>query len=109
MTQDNILSKIPAWVGFLALIVIGSLMLIHGAANPLKVSLDHPNKVGFIVFGLCALLIGAVSWIVGATSKVEGREGKVGVKVAITDLPWYGWVVDVGVLVLSIVLFMVIK
>ncbi len=109
MTQDNILSKIPAWAGFLALIVIGALMLIHGAANPLKASLDHANKVGFIIFGLCALLIGAVSWIVGATSKIKGREGKVGVKVAITDMPWYGWVADVGVLVVSIVLFLAIK
>ncbi|HWU90463.1 MAG TPA: hypothetical protein VN253_24530 [Kofleriaceae bacterium] len=92
----------------MALIIIGALMLIQGAANPLRVSLTHANKVGFIVFGLCALLIGAVSWILGGTSKIKGREGVVGVKVALDDLPWYGWVTDGGVLTLSIVLFVVL-
>ena len=65
--------------------------------------------VGFILFGICALVIGVFSWIVGGTSRIAGRAGVVGIKVAISDLPWWGWLVDVVVLVLCVVLFFVLK
>jgi hypothetical protein len=84
-------------------------MAIHGIFNPLGVTFTHGNRVGFIVFGLCALLVGAFSWIVGATSQVKGREGTVGVKVAISDLPWWGFLVDAGLVVVAIVLFLTLK
>jgi hypothetical protein len=102
----ELLSWIPGWLGFLLLIIIGLLMAIHGIFNPLGVAFTHGNRVGFIVFGLCALLVGAFSWIAGGTSQVKGKEGKVGVKVGIGDLPWWGFVVDTGLIVLAIVLFL---
>jgi len=104
--MDKILSWIPGWLGFLALILIGTAMAIVGIANPFGA--DHTNRVGFAVFGVTALLIGAISWIVGGTSKIKGREGTVGVKVAVQDMPWYGWVIDVAILVAGIVLFLVL-
>src|SRR5690606_29556099 len=40
MSFEKVLSWIPGWLGFLALIVIGTLMFIHGVADPLGVGLD---------------------------------------------------------------------
>lgn len=102
MDTAKFLSWIPGWLGFLALILVGAAMTINGAANP---GLDAVNRLGFIDFGLCAVLIGAFSWIAGGTSKIKGREGKVGVRVAVQDMPWWGWVVDIGLLVIAIVIF----
>ncbi|MBK8979184.1 MAG: hypothetical protein IPM29_25085 [Planctomycetes bacterium] len=109
MDIKELLSKIPGWVGFLALVIIGLLMAVHGIFNPLGVTLDRPNQVGFIAFGLCALIIGAFSWIAGASSKIEGRTGTVGVKVSLGDLPGWAFLVDLGVLVLAVVLFLALK
>ncbi len=106
MDFNKVLSWIPGWLGFLALIVVGTLMVLNGAINP--AGADHPNVVGFIVFGICAVAIGAFSWAVGATSKIKGREGKVGVRVGVQDMPWWAWLVDIGVLVTCIVLFLIL-
>ncbi len=99
-------SWIPGWLGFLALIIVGIAMFFNGIINP---NLQHTNTVGFIVFGVCATAIGTFSWIVGGNSKIKGRAGKVGVKVAVGDLPWWGWVVDIGILAIAVVLFFVLK
>jgi len=109
MNFGKLLSWIPGWLGFLLLILAGTAMFIHGAVNPLGVTLDQKNRTGFIIFGLCSLVIGAVSWLVGGTSKIKGREGTVGVKVEVKDLPWWGWLVDVGVLAISILLYVLIS
>ncbi len=107
MDFSKLLSYIPGWIGFLALIIIGLLMFLNGVIEPFG-PLDHPNKVGFIVFGLAALLIGAASWIIGGTSQIRGRTGTVGVLVRIQDLPWWGYLVDGGILVAAIVLYFVL-
>jgi putative Mn2+ efflux pump MntP len=106
MNASQFLSWIPGWLGFLLLILVGVAMLINGIANP---DLDHVNRVGFIVFGICALLVGAFSWIAGATSKIKGREGKVGVRVGVGDMPWWAWIVDVAIVVISVVIFIALK
>jgi hypothetical protein len=103
MNTATFLSWIPGWLGFLVLILVGAAMVINGGANQ---GLDATNRLGFIVFGLCALLIGAFSWIVGASSKIRGRVGKVGARVAIQDMPWWAWVVDLGLLVTAIAIFL---
>lgn len=108
MDFSKLLSKIPAWLGFLALIIIGLLMFLNGVIEPFG-SLDHANKIGFILFGLCMLLIGTISWIIGGTSEIKGRTGKVGVKVSLNDLPWWGYLIDGGILLISIILFLVLK
>lgn len=102
MDLSRFLSWIPGWLGFLALIVVGVAMTINGIANP---GLDATNRLGFIDFGICAAVIGTFSWIAGGTSKIKGREGAVVVKVAVHDLPWWAWLVDLGVLLLAIVVF----
>jgi len=107
MDFKKLLSYIPGWIGFLALIIIGLLMFLNGVIEPFD-PLDYRNQAGFIIFGLCALLIGAASWIIGRTSQVKGRVGKVGVKVRIQDLPWWGYLVDGGILLIAIVLYLVL-
>ncbi len=104
MDLAKLLSWIPGWLGFLLLILVGLAMTLNGAANS---NLDSVNRLGFLVFGICAILIGVFSWIAGGTSKVKGREGTVGVKVAASDMPWWAWLVDVGVLVISILIFVI--
>ncbi len=104
--KEKVLAKIPAWLGFLALIIIGVAFIIVGIINK---GLSHPNLVGFLVFGPMCIIIGAFSWIVGGTSRIEGRTGTIGVKVSLADLPWWGWLVDFLVLIISVVVFLVLK
>ena len=106
MDIGKLLSWIPGWLGFLALIIVGVAMTLNGAINP---NLDHVNPIGFIIFGVCSVAVGVFSWIVGATSEIKGRTGTVSVKVAVTDLPWWGWVVDIGIVAISVILFLVLK
>ena len=58
MDLKKLLSWIPGWLGFLALILVGTLMVVHGAANPFGAALSGEARAGFIVFGACALIIG---------------------------------------------------
>ena len=108
MDLDKLLSWLPGWLGFLLLIIVGLLMLIHGAADPLGIGLSHTSTVGFIIFGAVAILLGAFSWIAGGTSTPKGKAGKVGIEVAFSDLPWWAWLVDGLVLAGGIVLFIVL-
>lgn len=95
------LSWIPGWLGFLLLIIVGIVMVIVGiVASPPEA------KLGFIDFGICAAVVGAFSWIAGGTSEIKGRVGKVGVKVAVTDMPWWAWLVDVILVVIAVVVFL---
>jgi hypothetical protein len=102
MTTASISSRIPGWLGFLALIAVGAAMTLNGVVNR---GLDPTNRLGFLVFGLCAAAIGAVSWIAAASSELKGRVGKVGADVGIRGMPWWTWVVNVGLLGLAIVIF----
>ena len=86
MDIGKLLSWIPGWLGFLALIIVGVAMAVNGAANP---NLDYANSIGFIIFGICATAVGIFSWVLGTTSEIKGRSGKVGVLVAISDMPWW--------------------
>ncbi len=104
--MEKILKYIPGWLGFLGLIIIGTAMTLNGAINPFNA--DSTNQAGFIIFGICAVLIGVLSWIFGATSKIKGREGTVGIKVEVGNMPWYAWVVDLGILGVSIALFFIV-
>jgi hypothetical protein len=109
MDLKEFLSWIPGWLGFLALIVVGVLMAVHGIFNPLGAALGHSARLGFILFGLCAAVVGAASWIIGGTSQIKGREGVVGVKVSLGDLPWWGYLVDAGVIALAVILYLALK
>jgi|SoiMethySBSTD1v2_1073268.scaffolds.fasta_scaffold3830787_1 hypothetical protein len=109
MDFKKLLAWIPGWLGFLLLIIVGVAMFLHGSVNPLGANLDHANRAGFIIFGLAAALVGVVSWVAGATSKIDGRVGTVGVLVSAKDLPIWAWLADVGTVVLAIVLFVVIR
>jgi hypothetical protein len=108
MDLKQLLSWIPGWLGFLALIIVGLAMAVHGIFNPFGAALGHKTQVGFIVFGLCAVAVGTVSWILGGTSEIKGRTGKVGVKVAVGDLPWWAYLVDLGIIVLAVILYLVL-
>jgi len=96
------LTKYPSWVAFLALILVGAAMVIIG------IFLSKTAQLGFIDFGSAAIIIGIVSWIGGATGKIKGRVDKIGLKVAITNLPLWGWIVNISVFVAAIVIFLVV-
>jgi hypothetical protein len=106
MDIGKLLSWIPGWLGFLALILVGLGMTINGAANS---NLDAVNRLGFLDFGIMAIIVGTFSWIAGGTSKIKGREGTVGVKVAVQDMPWWGWLVDGVVVAVAIIIFVAAK
>lgn len=106
MNASTFLSWIPGWLGFLLLILVGVAMVINGIANP---NLDATNQLGFIDFGICAVVVGVVSWIAGGTSQIKGREGQVGVRVAVGNVPWWTWLIDIGAVVVAVVLFMILR
>ncbi|MBN1983461.1 MAG: hypothetical protein JW795_18130 [Chitinivibrionales bacterium] len=103
-STPDFLKYLPGWIGFLALIIVGAIMVIIGIAVT-----SPANQVGFIVFGACAFIVGAFSWIAGGTSQIVGTEGRVGVRVQISDLPWWAFLVDFLVIAASIVIFYVFK
>ena len=99
----SLLDRIPSWVAFLGLILIGIVMVIIG------IFLSKTAQLGFIDFGSAVIVIGIVSWIGGATGKIKGRVGTIGLKVSITNLPWWGWLVNILVLAAAIVIYLVAK
>ena len=109
MNFQRFLSWIPGFVGFALLILVGLLMAIHGLFNPLSAALSHADQVGFSVFGIACVVIGVFSWIAGATSTINGREGVVGIKVTVSDMPWWAWVIDLGALGIATALFFILK
>ncbi len=109
MNFQRFLSWIPGWLGFALLILVGLLMAIHGLFNPLGTAMSHADRVGFSVFGIMGITLGTFSWIVGGTSKIEGREGVVGVKVSFHDMPWWAWIVDLGQVAVALSLFFILK
>ena len=92
------LDKIPAWVAFLGLILVGIVMIIIG------IFLSRTAQLGFIVIGSGAVVIGVVSWAAGASGKITGRVGTVGLSVAISSLPWWGWLINIVTIVVAIVI-----
>ncbi|HUP20564.1 MAG TPA: hypothetical protein VM778_11495 [Gemmatimonadota bacterium] len=104
MNLSKFLSWIPGWVGFLLLILVGVAMTINGLVNK---NLTPDNELGFILFGITAVVIGAFSWIAGATSEIKGRVGKVGALVEVKDMPWWAWLVDIALVIVSVVIFVV--
>ncbi len=108
--KEQILSKIPAWVGFLLLILFGLGFVIFGILGTMGVlNLAYSTMLSAFVFGPMCIIIGAFSWIVGGTSRIEGRVGTVGVLVSLADLPWWGYLVDGVVLVTGLVVFLVLE
>jgi len=105
-SSSNLLSKIPGWVGFLGLIVVGTAMVLTGLVNN---GLDRPNTVGFIVFGLAAILIGGLSWLAGGTSAPKDVTGKVGIRISIADVPFWAWLADIAAFVLAVILFFALR
>ncbi len=99
----SLINRIPSWVAFLGLILIGVLMVIIG------IFLSKTAQLGFIDFGSAVIIIGIVSWIGGATGRIKGRVGTFGLKVAITNLPWWGWLINILVLAAAIVIYLVAK
>ena len=105
-TGSNLLAKLPAWLGFLALGVVGALMLANGLFNN-DGAINERNELGFIIFGAAAIAISAVSWISGGSSQIKGSVGKVGVKVNVSDVPIWVWWTNLGIVVVSAALFFI--
>ena len=101
--SSSLLDRIPSWVAFLGLILVGVVMIVIG------IFLSRTAKLGFIDFGSAAVLVGIISWAGGASGKVVGREGKIGLRVAITNLPWWGWLADILVVAVAIVIFLLAR
>ncbi|OEU52389.1 MAG: hypothetical protein BA861_00860 [Desulfobacterales bacterium S3730MH5] len=98
----GILDRIPSWVAFLGLILVGVAMVIIG------IFLSKTAQLGFIDFGSAVIIIGFVSWIGGARGRITDIF-RYGLKVAITNLPWWAWLINILVLVAAIVIFLVAK
>ena len=101
MDASRFLRWIPGWLGFLLLIATGVILIVVGATR-------RPLVGGFFITGGFAIAIGVFSWIVGGVSRVKDRVGDIGVLVEVSDLPWWGWAVDVALTVAAFVILFVI-
>ena len=95
MDASKFLSWLPGWLGFLLLIITGVVLIVAGAVT-------EPKLAGYFIAGAFAITIGAFSWIVGGVSRVKGRVGDIGVLVEVSDLPWWGWLVDGGLVAVAV-------
>lgn len=84
----KILSWIPGWLGFLLLILVGI------AAILLEAFAGWPGSRWSYVGGVWAVVVASIFWIGGATSEIKGRVGTVGVKVSVSDVPPWAWIVN---------------
>lgn len=92
---NSLLGRIPNWVGFGIIIVIGIIAIIAGATST-------PVSAGLIAFGIWAIGSAILAWITGASSRPGGFNGSFGATV--TNLPsWVWWVVFAGLVVVIIV------
>jgi hypothetical protein len=107
MNGTTFLSRITAWRGFLLLlIIVGAVMTINGLANP---RLDRLNRIGFLIFGLWAALVGAMSWLAIASTKFKGPLGKAGLSVELRAMPTWAWIFNLAMTVLAIAIFVVVR
>lgn len=98
---NSLLGRIPNWVGFGIIIVIGIIALVVGATN------QPAASAGLIAFGVWAVASAILAWVTGASSRPDGFNGSFGA--TITNLrPWVWWVVFAG-LVVVIILALVVR
>lgn len=92
---NSLLGRIPNWVGFGIIIIIGIIAIVVGATN-------SPVTVGLIAFGIWAIGSSILAWVTGASSRPDGFNGSFGA--TITNLqPWVWWVVFGGLVVVIII------
>lgn len=92
---NSLLGRIPNWVGFGIIIIIGIIALVVGAVN------QPAASVGLIAFGIWAIGSAILAWATGGSSRPDGFNGSFGA--TITSLrPWVWWVVFAGLVVVII-------
>jgi hypothetical protein len=107
MNTSTFLSRITAWRGFLLLLMlVGALMTINGLANP---GLTRTNRIGFLVFGLWAALVGLMSLLARASSQFKGPVGKVGLSEELRAMPAWAWIFNIAMTVLAFVIFLIAR
>lgn len=75
--------NIPAWLGFIIIIIVGIVAIIYGAVA------FAPANAGFIAFGVWAIISSVLAWATGATSAPSGTDfGGV-----VTKLRWWVWLI----------------
>ncbi len=97
---NSLLGRIPNWLGFGIIIVIGIIGLVAGATN------QPAASAGLIAFGVWAIGSAILAWVTGASSRPDGFSGSFGA--TITNLKsWVWWVVFAGLVVVIILAFVV--
>jgi hypothetical protein len=79
----RLLDRIPNWVGFGIIIVIGIIAIIVGATRP---------SAGFIAFGIAAIISSMLAWVTGSRSRPDVFNGSFGATVS-NVAGWVWWVV----------------
>lgn len=92
---NSLLGRIPNWLGFGIIIVIGILAIIAGATST-------PVSAGLIAFGVWAIGSSILAWVTGASSRPDGFNGSFGATV--TNLAaWVWWVVFIGLVAVVVI------
>lgn len=77
-STDSLLNRIPNWVGFGLIIVVGIVAIVVGALAP---------SAGFIAYGVAAIASSIIAWASGARSRPNVGWKKFGGTVSGVD----GW------------------
>ncbi len=92
---NSLLGRIPNWVGFGIIIVIGVIAIIAGATST-------PVSAGLIAFGIWAIGSSILAWVTGASSRPDFFNGSFGATVS-NLAGWVWWVVFIGLVVVIVI------
>ena len=92
---NSLLGRIPNWVGFGIIIVVGIIAIIAGATSTLV-------SAGLLAFGVWAIGSSILAWYTGARSRPDVFNGSFGATVT-NVAGWVWWVVFIGLVVVIVI------
>lgn len=96
--RQTLLGWIPAWVGFVFIIVAGLLLLIVGIVQ---------GSAGFIAFGVAAMASSILAWVAGGSSTPKLDPIGKSFGGAVKDIDGWVWLVIFGLFLAAAIVALV--
>jgi len=95
-SADSLLDRIPSWVGFGLIILVGILAIVFGAMT---------KSPGLIAFGVAAIASAIVAWVNGARSRPD--VGWISFGATVRNIDGWAWVIVFLLFVAAVVVAVV--
>src|SRR5690242_3549907 len=96
-SADSLLDRIPNWVGFGLIILVGVLAIIFGLAVT--------KSPGLVAFGVAAIASSIIAWVNGAKSKPD--VGWISFGASVRNIDGWAWVIVFLLFVAAVVVAVV--